>query len=92
MSKCNSMCNLSKQRQVINHLSRGWGIDATEAFSKYGVANLRATMSSIRSLVERYGNWEVVTSNSGRYFMRDIHPGHRTYSFRKDGTRFVSNA
>lgn len=84
--------NLSKQRQVINHLYRGWGIDSREAEAKYGVRNLRATMSSIRELVERYGNWEIVTDSSGRYFMADTHPGDRTYKFRRDGSRFMVNA
>lgn len=83
---------LSKKRQVINHLSRGWGIDAREALNKYGVQNLRATMSDIREQVEAYGNWEIETVENGsttRYFMRDTHPGRRTYAFRKDGTRYM---
>jgi hypothetical protein len=80
---------LSKKRQVINHLSRGWGLDTREAFNKYGVRNLRATMSDIREQVEAYGNWEVVTDTRGRYFMRDTHPGTRTYGFRKDGSRYM---
>lgn len=83
---------LSKKRQVINHLSRGWGIDAREALNKYGVQNLRATMSDIREQVEAYGNWEIETVENGsttRYFMRDTHPGRRTYGFRKDGSRFM---
>lgn len=85
---------LSKKRQVINHLSRGWGIDAREALNKYGVRNLRATMSDIREQVEQYGNWEIETVENGsntRYFMRDTHPGSRTYGFRKDGSRFMIN-
>lgn len=85
---------LSKKRQVINHLSRGWGIDAREALNKYGVQNLRATMSDIREQVEAYGNWEIETVENGsntRYFMRDTHPGRRTYGFRKDGSRFLIN-
>jgi hypothetical protein len=85
---------LSKKRQVINHLARGWGIDAREARAKYGVRNLRATMSSIREQVEAYGNWEIETVDNGnktRYFMRDTHPGNRTYAFRKDGTRYMVN-
>ena len=87
-----SNSNLSKQRQVINHLYRGWGIDAREARLKYGVKNLRATMSSIRELVEKFGNGEIVTDSSGRYFMADTHPGDRAYKFRKDGSRFLMNA
>jgi|Laugrespbdmm15sd_2_1035082.scaffolds.fasta_scaffold138837_1 hypothetical protein len=91
MSNSN-LSNLSKQRQVINHLYRGWGIDAREALLKYDVKNLRATMSSIRELVEKFGNWEIVTDSSGRYFMADTHPGDRAYKFRKDGSRFLMNA
>ena len=87
-----SNSNLSKQRQVINHLYRGWGIDAREARLKYDVKNLRATMSSIRERVEKFGNWEIVTDSSGRYFMEDTHPGDRAYKFRKDGSRFLMNA
>jgi len=43
--------NLSKKRQVINHLARGWGICPREAAEKYGVGNLRATISNIREMV-----------------------------------------
>lgn len=92
MPKCNTTPTLTKQRQVLNHLYRGWGIDSTEATKKYGVKNLRSTISSIRTLVEKYGNWEIITDSKGRYFMQDTHPGDRTYSFRKDGTRFMANA
>jgi hypothetical protein len=56
------------------------------------VQNLRATISDIREIVEEFGNWRVETrtSPSGRtqYFMRDTHPGRRSYGFRKDGSRF----
>ena len=88
----NSTITLSKKRQVINHLSRGWGIGTREALTKYGVRNLRATMSDIREQVEQYGTWEIVTDSNGRYFMRDTHPGARTYGFRKDGSRFMLTA
>ena len=49
-------------------------------------------MSDIREQVEQYGNWEIESVESGsttRYFMRDTHPGSRTYGFRKDGSRFM---
>lgn len=87
-----SNTTLSKKRQVINHLSRGWGLGSNEALNKYGVRNLRATMSTIREQVEAYGNWEIVTDTSGRYFMLDVHPGTRSYGFRKDGSRFALTA
>ena len=84
---------LSKKRRVINTLANGNGLTANEAKAKYGVQNMRATMSSIRDLVEAYGNWEIVTeetpSGKTRYFMEDTHPGERTYGFDSDGRRFL---
>ena len=42
-------------------------------------------MSDIRTLVERYGNWEVETeetrSGGTRYFMRNTSGGSRKFSF-----------
>lgn len=82
---------LSKKRRVINYLAAGRGITAAEARSRFGVKNLRAMMSDIRTLVERYGNWEVETeetrNGSTRYFMRDIHTGRRKFNFSADGSR-----
>ena len=83
---------ISKTRKVINYLANGKTITASEARARFGVKNLRATMSSIRELVEKFGNWEIVTDSSGRYFMEDTHPGDRAYKFRKDGSRFLMNA
>ena len=51
----------TKKQRVMNHLARGNDITAKQAFSRFGVANLRATMSNIKSQVEAYGNWEVTT-------------------------------
>ena len=51
----------TKKQRVMNHLARGNDITPKQAFSRYGVKNLRATMSSIKSQVENYGNWEVTT-------------------------------
>mgnify|MGYP003150413124 CR=1 FL=1 len=86
-------CTLSKKRRVINTLANGNGLTANEAKAKYGVANMRAMMSSIRDLVEVYGNWEIVTeetpSGKTRYFMEDTHPGERTYGFDSNGHRFL---
>jgi len=83
---------LSKKRRVINYLSAGRGLTANEARARFGVQNLRATISDIRREVESYGNWEVVseetTTGKTRYFMVDTHPGKRTYAYRKDGTRY----
>jgi hypothetical protein len=66
---------VSKKRRVLNYLAAGRGITAAEARSRFGVKNIRAMMSDIRTLVERYGNWEIDTEetrNGGtRYFMRN---------------------
>jgi hypothetical protein len=87
------MRTITKQNKVINYLSkRGRTLTAAEARARFGVQNLRATISDIREIVEEFGNWRVETrtSPSGRtqYFMRDTHPGRRSYGFRKDGSRF----
>ena len=82
---------LSKKRKVINYLAAGRGITAAEARSRFGVKNLRAMMSDIRTLVERYGNWEVETeetrSGNTRYFMRDTYSGKRKFKFTDSGSR-----
>jgi hypothetical protein len=82
---------LTKKRRVINYLASGKGLTPNEARSRFGVANLRATISDIRSQVEQYGNWEITTEETStgmtRYFMEDTHPGNRTYGFDKNGMR-----
>jgi hypothetical protein len=87
---------LSKKRKVINYLAAGRGITAAEARSRFGVKNIRAMMSDIRTLVERYGNFEVETeetrNGNTRYFMRDTHSGKRKFSFSADGTRRAINS
>ncbi len=87
------MRTVTKQNKVINYLTkRGRTLTAAEARARFGVQNLRATMSDIREVVEEFGNWRVETrtSSTGRtqYLMRDTHPGRRSYGFRKDGSRF----
>ncbi len=82
---------LSKTRKVINFLSSGKSLTAAQARARFGVQNLRATISNIRETVEEFGNWEVVSSKNASgntsYSMVDTHPGRRTYSFNADGTR-----
>jgi len=77
----------------MNCLANGGGLTANEAKSRFGVGNLRATISSIKSQVEAYGNWEIVTeetpSGLTRYFMEDTHPGSRTYGFDNHGVRYA---
>lgn len=84
---------ISKTRKVINFLANGNSITAAEAHARFGVRNLRATISNIRELVERFGNWEIDTEVSPtgktRYSMVDTHPGRRSYGFRSDGTRYL---
>lgn len=82
------MQKISKQRKVINYLTKtnGRTITSAQARSMFGVKNLRATMSDIRGLVEQYGNWEIYNMD-GHYSMNDTHPGKRAYRFSKNGTR-----
>jgi len=87
------MTTLSKKRKVINTLYNGNGLTASEARSRFGVGNLRATISSIKEQVEAFGNWSIVSEETAtgktRYYMEDTHPGHRTYGFATDGSRFM---
>jgi len=86
---------MTKKRRLINYLYDGGGVNngitANEAKAKFGIANLRATISDVRSLVEAHGNWEIVSEETStgktRYFMVDTHPGKRTYMFNRDGSR-----
>ena len=84
---------ISTTRKVINYLANGKTITASEARARFGVKNLRATISNIRELVERHDNWQVETDISAtgktRYSMVDTHPGDRTYGFRPDGSRYM---
>jgi len=84
---------LSKKRRVINHLSSGKGLTPAEAKSRFGVGNLRATISDIRAMVESFGNWEIITESTStgktRYFMEDTHPGKRVMGFDSSGNRYV---
>jgi|TARA_R110002096_G_scaffold158329_1_gene323619 hypothetical protein len=84
---------LSKKRRVINYLSSGKGLTPAEAKSRFGVGNLRATISDIRSMVESFGNWEITseptTNGKTRYFMEDTHPGKRVMGFDSSGNRYM---
>ena len=83
---------LNKTRQVINYLRVGKTLTSTQANSKFGVKNLRAMISSIREEFEKYGNWEVNTTQNTRgetvYSMVDTHPGQRVWGFDAQGNRF----
>ena len=71
-----TMAVYTKKARLMNHLSRGHDITPKQAFSRYGVKNLRATMSNIKSQVEAYGNWEVTTrtlDNGATCYGMDFH-------------------
>jgi len=84
---------MTKKRRVINYLASGKGLTEGEARSRFGVANLRATISDIRDMVEAHGNWEITSESTStgktRYFMEDTHPGDRSYGFDSMGRRFA---
>ena len=80
-------------RRVLNYLSSGKSLTASQAQTRYGVKNFRALISEVKHIVETNGNWEVVTDTNNKgetvYSMNDTHPGIRTYGFKQDGSRFV---
>ena len=61
---------ITKKSKVVNYLSQGRGLTCAEARSRFGVQNLRAMMSDIRS---RDG-FSVVTEETNRgnyrYYIR----------------------
>jgi hypothetical protein len=64
---------LTKKRRLINYLYDGGGanngITANEAKSKFGVSNLRATISDIRDLVEAHGERTYAFDTDGSRYM-----------------------
>jgi len=91
------MSPVSKTRQLVNYLyNTGNAISESQIRAQFGIKHPKRVMSIISSLVEKYGNWEIVTTeNSGRlngattYQMLDTHPGDRTFQFDRNGKRFV---
>ena len=70
------MAVYTKKARLMNHLSRGHDITAKQAYSRFGVKNLRAAMSNIKNQVEAYGNWEVTTrtlDNGATCYGMDFH-------------------
>ena len=65
---------ISKKRRVMDYLASGKTLTSNEANSRFGVGNMRATISNIKSQVEAYGNWSVdscsVPSGKTRYAMK----------------------
>ena len=84
---------LTKKRRVINYLASGKGLTPAEAKARFGVGNLRATISDIRRQVEAFGNWKIQRTRTPRgkvrYFMVDTHGGERTYGFDREGNRYM---
>ena len=58
------MATLTKKRRVMDYLAKGNTLTAGQASGRFGVGNVRATISSIKEQVEQYGNWEVHTGQS----------------------------
>ena len=55
---------LTKKRRVMDYLAKGGSLTASQAKSRFGVVNMRATMSNIKNQVEAYGNWSVTAEDS----------------------------
>ena len=55
---------LTKKRRVMDYLAKGGTLTASQAKSRFGVANMRATMSNIKNQVEAYGNWTVTSDET----------------------------
>ena len=51
--------NNSIKRRIMDYLASGKTLTASEAQSRFGCANFRATISDIKSQVERYNNWAI---------------------------------
>ena len=66
----------SQTRRVLNYLTSGRGLTSAEARSRFGVQNMRAVMTRVRQLTERYGNWRVTTNEtktgSTRYMIKKV--------------------
>ena len=54
----------SPNRKVVDYLASGKTLTAAQAKARFGVANLRATISDIRSVVEAYGNHEIFSETT----------------------------
>ena len=55
---------ISKKQRVMNYLAKGGTLTSNQARSRFGVGNMRATISNIKDQVEQYGNWSVTTSDT----------------------------
>ena len=69
--------NNSKTRQIIRFLGSGKDLTSSQIQNQFGVSNVSATMSSVRKIVEQYGNWRMVNTplkngNGQRFSMKRI--------------------
>ena len=67
----------SKPRQIIRFLGSGKDLTSSQIQNQFGVSNVSATMSSVRKIVEQYGNWRMVNTplkngNGQRFSMKRI--------------------
>ena len=69
--------NNSKTRQIIAFLGTGKDLTTSQIQRQFGISNVSATMSRVRSIVENYGNWRMLSSslkngNGQRYTMKRV--------------------
>jgi len=67
----------SKSRQIIRFLGSGKDLTSSQIQNQFGIANVSSTMSSVRKIVEQYGNWRMVNTplkngNGQRFSMKRI--------------------
>ena len=70
------MSNITNKRRIMDFLANGNTLTSAEAKSRFNCGNFRATISDIKSQVEQYGNWRIVTSETStgktRYGMKRV--------------------
>tara|TARA_R100000805_G_C3542477_1_gene57093 strand:- start:121 stop:384 length:264 start_codon:yes stop_codon:yes gene_type:complete len=69
--------NNSKTRQIIAFLGTGKDLTTSQIQRQFGISNVSATMSRVRSVVEQYGNWRMVSNplkngNGQRFSMKRV--------------------
>ena len=52
----------SKTRQIIRFLGSGKDLTSSQIQNQFGVSKESPTMSSVRKIVEQYGNWRMVNT------------------------------
>jgi hypothetical protein len=69
--------NNSKTRQIIRFLGTGKDLTTSQIQRQFGISNVSATMSRVRSVVEQYGNWRMISNplkngNGQRFSMKRV--------------------